>query len=379
MARTRQLATVIVACGLSLLACRQANRTLVTTPDLAETTPTSVVSPGGIVHSDEPAVVGTTLPTPLPRFAPYVDQGQVPRIDLAETLRTTGVEQFSLAFVQAAGGCRPAWAGHGLDSDLATTIARDANSVRALGGSVIVAFGGAAGQELAAACSTGDALLAQYAAVVDRYAATSIDFDIEGAGAADPVATDRRSSAIAALQSMHPAIEVSFTLEAGARGLNKNGVAVLRSALAHGVRITRVNLMTMYFGTPGEPMMSLIVAAATAAQPQLAELFPRHSDDDLRRLIGVVPLIGKNQVIDESFTPADARELRAWATESRLGMLSMWSIDLDRQCDSPHSRATSRCSGVDQEPLEFSRILAGRCVQPQPIASPVAPCAERAK
>ena len=73
--------------------------------------------------------------------------------------------------------------------------------VRALGGDVVVSFGGASGQELAEVITDVAALQRPIRSVIDAYGLTHIDFDIEGAASADhavdrsPQSGDRRIAA----------------------------------------------------------------------------------------------------------------------------------------------------------------------------------------
>ena len=67
---------------------------------------------------------------------------------------------------------------------------------------MIPSFGGAANTELAAACGDVASLQAAYQQVIDDYALTHVDFDIEGAWVAHAPSIARRSAAIAGLQTI---------------------------------------------------------------------------------------------------------------------------------------------------------------------------------
>lgn len=131
----------------------------------------------------------------------------------------------------------------------------DIKALRALGGDVILSFGGANGIELAQSCKTVSTLQAQYQAVIDLYGPTRIDFDIEGAAQADPASIDLRNKAVAGLQSAARAagrqLMVQFTLPVLPTGLTADGAAVLQNALQNGVDLAVLNLMAMDNGGPG--------------------------------------------------------------------------------------------------------------------------------
>ena len=73
-----------------------------------------------------------------------------------------------------------------------------------------------------------------YQTVITAYNLTHIDFDIEGGAEADHASIDRRSQALAALQTVAAAagrtLDVSFTLPVLPTGLTSDGLDVLRSS-----------------------------------------------------------------------------------------------------------------------------------------------------
>jgi hypothetical protein len=261
------------------------------------------------------------------------------------------------------GGCQAAWAGYGpLGSELAAAIAADVASLRGIGGDVVISFGGSAGTELARACSSVDALRAQYQSVIDAYRPAMLDFDVEGAAERDQAANDRRAKAIAAIQAADPSVRVSLTLEVSVYGLDDVGLAVLQNAIANGVRLSRVNIMTMYFGGDAEPqqMADNAFAAAANTLPQLAQFFPWLDGTALRQMLSVTPLIGHNDDSGEVFSLDDAVRLRDWAATNGIGAYSMWSLDRDQGCDAPGAERDLTCSGLAQPMLAFTDALRPR-------------------
>src|SRR5262249_18828288 len=140
------------------------------------------------------------------------------------------------------------------------------NKLRAKGGDVMISFGGEGGTELGQAIQDVNQLQQAYQQVINEYALTHVDFDIEGAAARDNSGSiDRRSQAIAGLEQAAAAagkeLQVYFTLPTSSGGLMANeGLNVLQSALNNGVKIAGVNIMTMnycdgvnYDGQNGNP------------------------------------------------------------------------------------------------------------------------------
>jgi Glycosyl hydrolases family 18 len=297
---------------------------------------------------------GTAVP-----FAPYVDTSLSPAYSLTGTAGKTGVKEFNLAFVTAAsgGGCTPRWAGAiALGDD---RVASQIDALRAKGGNVRVSFGGFTGTELAGACSSVSDLADAYGSVVDAYRLNAIDFDIEGDAVSDTDADTRRAQAVAQLQKDHPKLKVSLTLPVATSGLNGDALALLKNAKDNGVRIDKVNIMTMDYGSSQSgDMAGYAMASATAVQKQLMSTLGLAAGAAWHTL-SVTPMIGVNDVRTETFTTNDARRIVDFARSKGLGGLSLWSGNRDRECPGGTKKSTDpTCSSVDQQPLAFTRAFA---------------------
>jgi hypothetical protein len=292
-------------------------------------------------------------------FSPYVDIGQTPMFNLAEVADESGIRSFTVGFVRSYEGCNAAWSGYEpLSSRLASRFDTEIAALRRNGGDVIVSFGGAYGVELARVCPSSEALRSEYAKVVAQYDLTAVDFDIEGVGASDSAANERRSRAIAALQRDRPDLAVSFTVPAGRPGFSDVTRSVIQSAIDNGVRITRINLMTMYFNEPGQAMTDLVIVSTERSAEQLRELFPSQSFGQIRSLIGITPLIGRNNDYpQETFRYADARAVTTWARQQGIGLLSMWSLHRDQACDTSHEYERDACSGLPQDQFAYAHAF----------------------
>lgn len=310
---------------------------------------------------------------PAQFYAPYVDATLWPTFDFAAVARTTNLRYFTLAFITADPSNRPAWGGYaqyavGGSDEFLTQLSSQITAVRSLGGDVMVSFGGAANRELAEVITNVTALKNAYRQVVDAYQLTHIDFDIEGAATADRASVDRRSQAIAALQSdMRAAgreLVVSYTLPVLPTGLTPDGLYVLQSALRYGVQIDGVNIMTMDYGDSAAPnpqgrMGDYAIQAAQSLKSQLGTLYVgSRNDAQLWAMIGVTPMIGMNDVQTEIFDQQEARELVAFAEQVGMNRISMWSLNRDRQHPSGQINYVDLfSSSVVQTPLEFSLIF----------------------
>ncbi|MFF6777736.1 cellulose binding domain-containing protein [Streptomyces sp. NPDC012637] len=318
----------------------------------ATPTPTKTATP-------TPTATATTAPPPgtAARFAPYVDTSLYPAYDLLATADQTGVKEFNLAFITSGGSCTPLWGGV---TDLASDkVAAQIGALRAKGGDVRVSFGGAAGHELALNCSSSAALAAAYGKVVDQYALTKVDFDIEGAALPDTAANTRRAQAIAQLQKSHPGLNVSFTLPVMPEGLTQPGVDLLADAKRNGVRVDAVNIMAMDYGPAySGDMGQYAISAATATQAQIKGVLGL-SDAAAWKAVAVTPMIGVNDVTTEIFKVDDATQLVDFARSKGIGWLSMWSSTRDKQCAAGAvNHADATCSSILQQPLAFTKAFA---------------------
>jgi len=338
---------------------------------------TSTISDGKGDTASASVTVTVATPSTWPAqfSAPYVDATNWPIYNFVSVAQTQGIKFFTLAFVVAGPNNEPSWGGYQAydvggggqyDQQLQANIA----ALRAIGGDVMVSFGGASGSELAQAITSVPALTSAYQKVINTYQLTHIDFDIEGAAEADHASIDRRSQAIAALQQNAAAagrtLQVWFTLPVLPTGLTSDGLSVLQSALKYGVQIAGVNIMTMDYGdgaapSPAGQMGTYAIESATSLFNQLRTLYGSGpSDSQLWHMVGVTPMIGMNDQTDEVFTPQDAQQLVAFAQQKGIGRLSFW--DLNRDQENPAGALTYvdlNSSSLVQTPLEFALIFQG--------------------
>ncbi|MFF2846157.1 cellulose binding domain-containing protein [Streptomyces sp. NPDC058001] len=302
------------------------------------------------------AVSGTTTggggnpPTGTVRTAPYVDMGAWPTPSMPAMASASGLKSFTMAFVTAS-ACKAMWFNA---YDPRAGWARDqVDAIRAGGGDVKISFGGASGIELAQACSSVDALYAEYDAVVTAYDLTYADFDIEGSATADPVSVNRRSQALARLQQAHPNLRISLTLPVLPEGLTADGLSVVSSARDAGVNLDVVNVMAMDYYRDVD-YGDAAIQAAQSTFTQLKSLYPAKTDAQVWAMVGVTPMLGKNddgRVYDQ----ADARQLVTFAQGKHLGELAFWEATRDRNAC---TGALYMCTNIPQTPYEFSKIFA---------------------
>jgi hypothetical protein len=349
-----------------------------TTSTTGTTTSTSAGGAGGATTTS----AGGAAPTgddgwPKSVFAPYVDATAYPTPKVGDIAGATGLRHLVLGFVvaKAPNDCTPSWGTYfdlakgpsAWDNGKEYTLYDELAKLRGLGGDYAVSFGGASSVELAIACGDAASLAAAYQATVDALSVRRIELDIEGAAIADHASVTRRNAAIALLQKGKSPPRVWYTLPVLPTGLTPDGVALVDDALAEGVALAGVNVMTMDYGDSAAPapsgkMGDYAIAAVTALKAQLAAAYAKHgapkSDAELWAMIGATPMIGLNDVTTERFEVADATKLAAFAQKNGLGEVSMWSLNRDHPCPAAQSVALDCSSTPDQaSDWQFSAAL----------------------
>lgn len=256
--------------------------------------------------------------------------------------------------------CTPKWNGTTAIGDSAVK-SRTAK-LTASGASVRVSFGGASGKELAEVCDSASALADAYGAALDAAGSTQADFDVEGDALTDSDSIELRSEAIALLQESRGDLSVSFTLPVIPTGLDDDSVTLLDSANNNSVQVSTVNIMTMNYGSEyTDDMGQYALTSATATHDQLADIFGL-SEEGAWQGMALTSMIGVNDVDNETFSLADASEVRAFAEEKGVAWVSMWSTFRDQECEdgvAAAENAATDCSGVSQEAGAFGVAFSG--------------------
>jgi len=287
--------------------------------------------------------------------APYCDVCAYPTPDLVATMRESGLKYFTMAFITADRDGRPAWGGVvPLDSQHMLDQVRQ---VRLAGGDVAVSFGGANGLELAQAIKSIPTLVEAYAKVIDMYTLRRIDLDIEGGAIAEKDSVDRRNKALRILQDRYPNLQITYCLPVLPTGLTPAGEALVRSAKTHGVAVHAWHAMSMDYGDTAAPdpegRMGEYAVASTEHLRRQAQA-AGYADPS----VGVIPMIGHNDVLTEFFRIGDARVVRDhFLAAPWMSYLGWWSTNRDRP--GKGNGANPFDSGIDQKPWDFAKTFLG--------------------
>ncbi|WP_329257347.1 chitinase [Actinoallomurus sp. NBC_01490] len=283
------------------------------------------------------------------RFSPYVDITMATPT-LRDVANATGQKHFTLAFALAdSAGCDPSWGGTVALND--SRVIGEVNDLKGVGGDVTVATGGAAGPYLENTCSSSAALEDAYKKALDAVGGNRLDVDVE---AAIPVATV--NTALKQLQSERgTAITYTLRVQGQDYGVDPFSVQILQDAASRGLNVT-VNPMLMDFGYTGD-WGSAIISAANATLAQMKQIWPGKSDADLKGMLGLTPMIGKNDT-GPTTTQAIARQVLSYAQSNHVGYIGFWSVGRDNG-GCPNGSVSPTCSGISQSTYEFTDIFTG--------------------
>lgn len=132
-------------------------------------------------------------------------------------------------------------------------------------------------------------------------------------------------------------------------------VQILQDAASRGLNVT-VNPMLMDFGYTGD-WGSAIISAANATLAQMKQIWPGKSDADLKGMLGLTPMIGKNDT-GPTTTQAIARQVLSYAQSNHVGYIGFWSVGRDNG-GCPNGSVSPTCSGISQSTYEFTDIFTG--------------------
>jgi len=305
-------------------------------------------------------------------YAPYFETWMNESIPVVSA--RSGAKYFTLAFIQSAGkkganACTLTWNGNPKQPISMGRYTQEIASLRAHGGDVIPSFGGYSadegGTEIADSCKSVPQIAADYEQVVSIYGVSELDMDVEANSLTNYAGIARRSEAIAMAQRWARArgirLRIQFTIGIEPNGLDKFNLGVVRSAVAHGVRVSSVNLMVFDYYLNSEPkpldMGKLAIEAVSNAHRQLTKVF-RLTGAAVWRLEGMTMLPGIDDYPGKTEVThlTDALAMRQFARAHRMDFLSIWAIQRDDgQC--PGVIDSNTCSGIAQRAWDFSHLL----------------------
>ena len=306
-------------------------------------------------------------------YAPYFETWT--KDSIAVLAKRSGAKFQTLAFIQSAGKkgaatCTITWDGVKKQPISAGRYVRQIAELRRHGGDVIPSFGGFSadngGTEIADSCHSVAKVARAYEEVVKVYHVTRLDMDVEAKSLTNKAGIARRSAAIAMAQRWawrhHIRLSVQFTIGIEPNGLDNHNLGVVRSAVAHGVRVSSVNLMVFDYYLAHEPkplhMGRLAIKAATNAHRQLQAIFPRLSSPLVWHIEGMTMLPGIDDYPKKTEVTYlhDAAAMMRFAEARHMNFLSIWALQRDHG-GCPGVIDSNTCSGIRQKSWAFSHLL----------------------
>jgi len=307
-----------------------------------------------------------------PRYAPYFEtwtKDQLPAVAQASRAR-----DLTLAFLQTPkkGSCTVTWNGNAKQPvQPGGRYTAQIKTLRAMGGEATPSFGGFSadqgGTEIADSCTSVPAIARAYESVVTTYGVTRLDMDVEANSLGNTAGIARRSAALRLLQDWaartHHRVRITFTLGVEPWGLPANCLAILKSAVAHGVRFS-VNIMAFDYyikaSKTGIEMGTAAIQALDGTHRQLGRLYPGLSQPRLWALEGITLLPGIDDYPKktEVTSLSDTRKVAQFARAHRLPLVSIWAIQRDNG-GCPGTIDSNSCSGIKQSRWAFSHLIEG--------------------
>ncbi|MEU7783810.1 cellulose binding domain-containing protein [Amycolatopsis sp. NPDC049159] len=297
----------------------------------------------------------TTTPPPGTggKGAPYLYMGWGNPPNPQTVMNATGVKWFTMAFINASGGCNPAW-----DSSRPLSGSADANAIaqiKAAGGQVVPSFGGWSGNKLGPNCSTPAALAGAYQQVINAYGLKAIDIDIENSDEFENEAVqDRILGALKIVKQNNPGVQTILTFGTSTTGPNFYGNRLIDQSKALGANVDVYTIMPFDFGG-GSNMYQSTVNAANGLRDKLKSTFG-WSDATAYGHLGISGMNGLSD--QQELTDLSTwTQITNWAKTNKIGRLAFWSVNRDRGC--PGGGVQAACSGIAQNDWDFTKVTAG--------------------
>lgn len=274
---------------------------------------------------------------------------------LVDAKQSVGMGSAMLSFATTNGNCA-------LVPDLLNKLG-DARNYVAAGGRLLIAFGGAHGVYPEIACRDDDQLFSLMENLMRDANTRRFDFDVEGHQLRDTDGTARRARVLARLQAKYPDLYISISLPGWLLGFSPEGINLLNTTVAAGVRIDMVNVMAQSFGqenvrtmVPSGTLGEAVTMTFRATANQMTSVFRGKSQGQLYAMMGLSPMIGKNDD-GSTFTLNDAQTVANFARDNGVGIISYWSFQRDRAQAYDGFSNLNAYSGVAQSDFQYYNIF----------------------
>jgi chitinase len=301
-------------------------------------------------------VTGTTQAGGAPGMAaaPYEYFGWGSPQDPVSVMNATGIKWFTLAFILSDGTCNPAW-----DGSRPLTGGNDQtqiNRIRANGGDAMVSIGGWSGEKLGEHCSSASALAGAYQKVINAYNLKAIDIDIENTEWGNATVRQRVIDALKIIKQNNPGVKTIITFGTTPTGPDTTGIDMITRGANSGLQNDIWAVMPFDFGGHSGTMGQATVSAVEGLKAAVKNAYG-YSDAVTYAHIGFSSMNGMTDPPNaETVTVADFNTMLNYANQKHLARFSFWSINRDRPCGG--GADPDACSGISQQPYDFTKIVA---------------------
>ncbi len=293
---------------------------------------------------------------PIETAAPYEYLGWGDPQQPVSVMETSGIRDLTLAFILSKGSCNPEW--DGTRKLLGGREEATIEAVRAAGGEVDVSFGGWSGKKLGTSCKTPSALAAAYERVIGAYSLHAIDIDIEHGEFTNRRTRMRVVEALAEVQRADPGLEISITMGTAEEGPEGDGLSLISDAAAAGLLPSAWTVMPFDFGVPRTDMGHASIRALEGLRAAISSAYGLSAAAAYEHE-GVSSMNGHTDEASETVSLEDFQTILAFAAEHHLARVSFWAVNRDRPCLGSEAAPEEECSGIAQQPLAFTGLLAG--------------------
>jgi hypothetical protein len=148
---------------------------------------------------------------------------------------------------------------------------------------------------------------------------------------------------------------VILTFGTTTSGPNWWGTRLVQQAAALGVPIDTFTIMPFDFGGGSGNMGQLSIQASDGLHSVLKQNYPGKTDAQLYAMQGISSMNGETDQ-SETVTTADFQTMLSYTRQHGLSRFTFWSVNRDRPCGS--GTGADACSGVSQQPWDFTKIVA---------------------
>ncbi len=230
--------------------------------------------------------------------------------------------------------------GTGKDLRVIENFSHQIKEFRNAGGDVMFTFGGEGTEPIGNALFKNSIKIedaaTMYKEIVQGYGLKNINFHYEEKYITDANVWSFNNDALKVVQTDlgNHAPAVWFTVDTTIKGISKSAQNLIKDALKKGISIKGINILTTDYGVSSKDnYYEVIKKSINTIKNQIQEIYKESgiklTDEETYGKLGITPHIGKSSNTQEIFTHKDAENLKKYAQEKGIGMLSMISLNRD--------------------------------------------------